>query len=52
MQEPYSEGVATHTGPESCACYREVVGEALTGESADQVLNCEIFESGVPTWSR
>jgi hypothetical protein len=51
MQEPYSEGLAIHTGPESCACRREAMGEALTGESADQVSSCEIFEIGAPTWS-
>ena len=31
MEEPYIEGVATHDGPESCAGFREGVGEALTG---------------------
>jgi RNA-directed DNA polymerase len=31
MKEPYIEGVATHDGPESCAGFREEVGEALTG---------------------
>jgi hypothetical protein len=31
MQEPYGEGVATHSGPESCAVAREGSGEALTG---------------------
>jgi hypothetical protein len=51
MQEPYSEGLAIHTGPESCACRREAMGEALTGENADQVWSCEIFEIGAPTWS-
>ena len=51
MQEPYSEGVAIHTGPESCARRREAIGEALTGESADQVWNCEIVEYGAPTRS-
>jgi hypothetical protein len=35
----YGEGVAIHTGPESCADGREVVGEALTGEHAGQVLS-------------
>ena len=32
MKEPYIEGVATHDAPESCAGFREEVGEALTGE--------------------
>ncbi len=31
MKEPYGEGLATHTGPESCGGPREDVGEALTG---------------------
>jgi hypothetical protein len=39
----YGEGVANHTGPESCAAYREVCGEALTGERAGQVLSRETF---------
>ena len=32
MQVHYGEGLANHTDPESCAVYREVCGEALTGE--------------------
>jgi hypothetical protein len=39
----YGEGVANHTGPESCAVHREVWGEALTGERAGQPLSREIF---------
>jgi RNA-directed DNA polymerase len=31
MQVPYGEGLATHTGPESCVYSRKVIGEALTG---------------------
>ena len=31
MKEPYGEGVANHTGPESCGADREVSPEALTG---------------------
>ena len=31
MQESYGEGVAIHTGPESCAGVCEGTGEALTG---------------------
>ena len=31
MEVPYGEGLATHTGPESCVCSRKVMGEALTG---------------------
>jgi hypothetical protein len=39
----YGEGVANHTDPESCAAYREVCGEALTGERAGQPLSREII---------
>ena len=43
VQVHYGEGIATHTGPESCAVYREVCGEALTGERAGQPLSRETF---------
>ena len=36
MQVSYSEGVANHTGPESCVGIREDAGEALTGERIGQ----------------
>ncbi len=55
MKEPYSEGVATHTGPESCAVIREGKGEALTGERIGRVWSHEIRfiaerrSSGMPT---
>ena len=39
MKESYGEGVATRTGPESCAAVREGRGEALTGVRAGQVLS-------------
>ena len=42
MREPYGEGVATHTGPESCAVDREVGGEALTGVRAGWAMSREI----------
>ena len=42
MKESYGEGVATHTGPESCVGVREGVGEALTGVRAGQSLSREI----------
>jgi len=51
MQAPYGEGVADHTGPESCAGNRKAAGEALTGEDAGQVLSSEITSttsSGMP----
>ena len=44
MKESYGEGVATHTGPESCAVGREAGGEALTGARASRVLSREIHE--------
>src|SRR5260370_5623048 len=49
-QVHYGEGVANHTGPESCAAYREVCGEALTGERAGQPLSHEIFLIQDETW--
>ena len=42
MQVPDSEGLANHTGPESCAGVGNGVGEALTGEGAGRVLSPEI----------
>lgn len=39
-----SEGIANHTGPESCVVHREVYGEALTGESVGQPLSRESFK--------
>jgi len=39
MKESYGEGVATRTGPESCAAAREGRGEALTGVRAGRVLS-------------
>ena len=41
MKVSYGEGVATHTGPESCANVREGRGEALTGERVGQALSRE-----------
>jgi hypothetical protein len=40
-----SEGIANHTGPESCVVHREVYGEALTGETVGQPLSRESFKS-------
>lgn len=42
MKESYGEGIATHTGPESCTVVREDGREALTGGSAGRVLSREI----------
>jgi RNA-directed DNA polymerase len=58
MQESYGEGLASHTGPESCVGTREGNDEALTGVRAGRVLNREIAKppqgghSGVPTHIR
>ena len=41
MQVSYSEGVANHTGPESCGAAREGGVEALTGEGAGRVFSRE-----------
>ena len=49
MQVHYIEGVAIHSGPESCAGTRESVGEALTGVRTGQPLSRERVLSWVPT---
>jgi len=49
MKEPYGEGLANHTGPESCMGGRKAAGEALTGENAGEVLSSEIDAPGMPT---
>jgi len=41
MQESYGEGLAAHTGPESCAAVREDGREALTGGRAGRVFSRE-----------
>jgi len=41
MKELYGEGVATHTGPESCGAAREGGVEALTGVRAGRVFSRE-----------
>ncbi len=43
MKVSHGEGLASHTGPESCACIREGVGEALTGEHAGRPLSRESY---------
>ena len=42
MKEPYGEGVAIHSGPESCVVVRKGHGEALTGVRLGWVLSREI----------
>ena len=41
MKVSCSEGIANHTGPESCVDTREGAGEALTGERIGQPLSRE-----------
>jgi hypothetical protein len=41
MKESYGEGIASHTGPESCVAACEGSGEALTGVRAGRVLSRE-----------
>jgi hypothetical protein len=42
MKEPYGEGVASHTDPESCVVSREAEREALTRAHVDGVLSREM----------
>jgi hypothetical protein len=46
MKESYGEGLATHTGPESCVGIREGDGEALTGVRTGWVSSREIHAPG------
>ena len=41
MKESYVEGLATHSGPESCGVARESNTEALTGVRAGRVFSRE-----------
>jgi len=41
MRESYTEGLATHSGPESCGAVREDSVEALTGVRAGRVFSRE-----------
>jgi hypothetical protein len=50
MKESHGKGVATHTGPESCAVARKGEGEALTGGRAGQVLSREIPDPRREPW--
>ena len=49
MKESYGEGLAIHTGPESCGVARKSGDEALTGEGAGRVFSRERHNSGTPT---
>jgi hypothetical protein len=50
MRDSYSEGVAIHTGSESCIFDRKGGDEALTGVRAGQVLSCEIEPPPCKRW--
>jgi hypothetical protein len=41
MKESHGEGLATHSGPESCGVSRKGFAEALTGVRAGRVLSRE-----------
>ena len=41
MKESYVEGLAAHSGPESCVAARKGRGEALTGVRAGRLLSRE-----------
>ena len=41
MQVHHDEGIANRIDPESCADFREGIGEALTGERIGQPLSRE-----------
>jgi len=43
MRDSHDEGIAIHTGPESCAVARKDHGEALTGGGAGRVWSCEML---------
>src|SRR6266511_2339360 len=51
MQEPYTEGVATHGDREPCVGVRKGAGEASVGHVQARLWSRVITESGVPTWS-
>ena len=42
MEEPYGEGLASHTDPESCVASRKARGEALTGAHEGGVWSREM----------
>jgi len=49
MREPYREGLASHTGSESCAHSRKAGSEALTGAHAGGVWSRDMLKINVPT---
>ena len=51
MEELYAEGLATHSGPESCVDDPRGRGEALTGARAGRAIEPRNQSFGVPTLS-
>lgn len=49
MKESHRQDLANQSDPESCVDGRKAGGEALTGATTGQPLNCEIRSSGMPT---
>jgi len=49
MEVSHVEDLANRSDPESCACGREGMGEALTGGGTGRVLSREILNFGAPT---
>jgi RNA-directed DNA polymerase len=49
MEELHTEGLATHSDPESCVASCEGRGEALTGARAGRAIEPRNQFSGVPT---
>src|SRR5947207_15624373 len=49
MKEPYGEGLASHTDPESCVDSRKAGYEALTGAHAGGYRAAKFLETRVPT---
>ena len=45
MKESYGKGLASHTGPESCAHSRKAGIEALTGAHAGGVLSRDMLKN-------
>ena len=51
MKQPYGEGLASHTDPESCVVSREAGHEALTGAHAGGYRAAKYLEIRMPTLS-
>ncbi len=49
MKEPYTEGLATHCGPEPCGGVRKDAAEALDRGKRRPAIELRNHQSGVPT---